>query len=126
TASSPAIIRRSVDFPQPDGPTRTMNSPLPTFRSRSWITWAPPGKTLFTPSRTISDIRTPPGGRSCSRWRRVGPPMAFRMLVCDVDGTLLDPDGRLTDRTADAVARLVAGGVRVVLASGRILPGLVP
>ena len=27
TSSSPAIIRRSVDFPQPDGPTSTMNSP---------------------------------------------------------------------------------------------------
>ncbi len=27
TSSSPASIRRIVDFPQPDGPTRTMNSP---------------------------------------------------------------------------------------------------
>ena len=27
-SSSPAIIRSVVDFPQPDGPTKTMNSPL--------------------------------------------------------------------------------------------------
>ena len=27
-SSSPAIARRSVDFPQPDGPTKTMNSPV--------------------------------------------------------------------------------------------------
>jgi hypothetical protein len=27
TSSSPAIIRSSVDFPHPDGPTSTMNSP---------------------------------------------------------------------------------------------------
>ena len=26
-SSSPAMVRRSVDFPQPDGPTKTMNSP---------------------------------------------------------------------------------------------------
>jgi hypothetical protein len=26
-ASSPAIIRSKVDFPQPDGPRMTMNSP---------------------------------------------------------------------------------------------------
>ena len=26
-ASSPAIMRRVVDLPQPDGPSRTMNSP---------------------------------------------------------------------------------------------------
>jgi len=26
-SSSPAIIRSSVDFPHPDGPTRTTNSP---------------------------------------------------------------------------------------------------
>ncbi len=25
-SSSPAIIRRAVDLPQPEGPTRTMNS----------------------------------------------------------------------------------------------------
>ena len=28
TSSRPAIIRSSVDLPQPDGPTSTMNSPL--------------------------------------------------------------------------------------------------
>ena len=27
TSSRPAIIRSSVDLPQPDGPTSTMNSP---------------------------------------------------------------------------------------------------
>lgn len=26
-SSSPAMRRRSVDFPQPEGPTKTMNSP---------------------------------------------------------------------------------------------------
>ena len=31
--SSPAIIRSSVDLPQPDGPTRTMNSPSAMSRS---------------------------------------------------------------------------------------------
>ena len=30
TVSSPAIIRSSVDLPQPEGPTRTMNSPSAT------------------------------------------------------------------------------------------------
>ena len=29
-ASRPAIIRRVVDFPQPDGPSRIMNSPCST------------------------------------------------------------------------------------------------
>ena len=29
-SSSPAIMRRSVDFPQPEGPTNTMNSPSRT------------------------------------------------------------------------------------------------
>src|SRR4051794_22924393 len=33
TGSSPASIRRVVDFPQPEGPTRTMNSPSPISRS---------------------------------------------------------------------------------------------
>ena len=31
-APSPAMIRRAVDFPHPDGPSRLMNSPARTFR----------------------------------------------------------------------------------------------
>ena len=31
--SSPAMMRSSVDFPQPDGPTKTVNSPRSTARS---------------------------------------------------------------------------------------------
>jgi len=34
TSSSPASIRSEVDLPQPDGPTRTMNSPSLISRSR--------------------------------------------------------------------------------------------
>src|SRR5690606_5741107 len=38
TSSSPAISRRSVDFPQPEGPTNTTNSPSSISRSRGGIT----------------------------------------------------------------------------------------
>jgi hypothetical protein len=37
--SRPAIIRSAVDLPQPDGPTRTRNSPSSMSRLRSWIAW---------------------------------------------------------------------------------------
>ena len=40
--SSPAIIRSSVDLPQPDGPTSTANSPSSISRSTPWITWTGP------------------------------------------------------------------------------------
>jgi hypothetical protein len=40
-SSSPAIIRRAVLLPQPDGPTRTRNSPSAMSRSRSWTAWNP-------------------------------------------------------------------------------------
>ena len=33
--SSPAVIRSAVVLPQPEGPTKTMNSPSPTSRLRS-------------------------------------------------------------------------------------------
>src|SRR5688572_12442675 len=36
--SRPAMMRSSVDLPQPDGPTRTTNSPSATSRSTAWIT----------------------------------------------------------------------------------------
>ena len=36
--SSPAIMRSSVDLPQPEGPTITMNSPSAMATSTPWIT----------------------------------------------------------------------------------------
>ena len=40
-SSSPATIRSAVVLPQPDGPTSTMNSPSPMFRSMSLTAWKP-------------------------------------------------------------------------------------
>src|SRR4029079_5564727 len=57
TSSRPAIMRRSVDFPQPDGPTRTRNSPLPMVSETPSTATTPPEKTLLTLSRTISATR---------------------------------------------------------------------
>ena len=42
-SSSPAIIRNAVDFPQPDGPTRIMNSPSPISRSIDFTASNPSG-----------------------------------------------------------------------------------
>ena len=41
-SSSPAIIRSSVDLPQPDGPTSTQNSPSAIAMSTPRITCVPP------------------------------------------------------------------------------------
>jgi hypothetical protein len=38
----PAIIRSSVDFPQPDGPTSATNSPSATSKLTPCITWLIP------------------------------------------------------------------------------------
>src|SRR5215468_6331939 len=49
-SSRPAIIRSAVDFPQPDGPTRTMNS-------RSWISRSSPSMTLTGPKRFVTCLK---------------------------------------------------------------------
>src|SRR5262249_37355221 len=46
TDSSPAIMRSAVVFPQPDGPTRTTNSPSRTSRLRSRTALVPSPYTL--------------------------------------------------------------------------------
>src|ERR1019366_3816828 len=77
----PAIILKTVDFPHPDGPTRTMNSPSRISRSR-WLTAiTPPRKTLSTWSRTIFDILSIPV--SWSGWR-VGDGLAPWGGACQV------------------------------------------
>src|SRR5690606_17785768 len=52
-SSRPAIIRSAVDFPHPDGPTSTMNSPSLISRLRSFTAFTPPPYTLSTCLRTI-------------------------------------------------------------------------
>ncbi len=42
-----------------------------------------------------------------------------RLVASDVDGTLLDPMGRVTPRTARVVRRVVASGTPFVLVTGR-------
>ncbi|HET9257999.1 MAG TPA: HAD family hydrolase, partial [Pseudonocardiaceae bacterium] len=41
------------------------------------------------------------------------------MVASDVDGTLLDPGDRISERTRAAVHRVVAAGVPFVLVTGR-------
>ena len=41
-SSSPASMRSSVDLPQPDGPTRTTNSPSWMSKLTPWSTWVLP------------------------------------------------------------------------------------
>ena len=44
---------------------------------------------------------------------------APRLVATDVDGTLLDPDDRVTPRATAVIDRLVAAGVTFVLVTGR-------
>src|SRR3712207_4214369 len=59
-SSRPAIIRRAVDFPQPEGPTKTTNSPsgISRFILSTATTSSP--KTLVTSSNVTSAIPLPP------------------------------------------------------------------
>ena len=43
TVSRPATMRSSVDLPQPEGPTMTMNAPSGTEVSTPWIALNPLG-----------------------------------------------------------------------------------
>jgi len=52
--------------------------------------------------------------------------MAIRLLVSDVDGTLVDPQKQLTDGVIAAVGRLRAAGVGFTIISARPRSGLVP
>lgn len=49
-----------------------------------------------------------------------------RLVALDIDGTLLDHDGVITDRVRTAVAKVAASGLHVVVATGRSLQGTLP
>lgn len=51
---------------------------------------------------------------------------AIRLVVSDIDGTLVDKEKRLTPATADAVLRLEAAGVGFTVISARPRSGILP
>src|SRR5262249_51554480 len=53
-SSMPAIIRSSVDFPQPDGPTSTVKDVSGTTRSTASTARTPPSYTLLTAESVTS------------------------------------------------------------------------
>ena len=61
-SSNPAIIRNTVDFPHPDGPTITMNSPSAMFNDTPVTASNPFAYTFVMSSSTTSAIRKPPFG----------------------------------------------------------------
>src|SRR5450755_1962969 len=52
----PAIMRSSVDLPQPEGPTKTTNSPFSTARSMPLIALSEP-KCFSTPRSSRNDMQ---------------------------------------------------------------------
>src|SRR3712207_2238479 len=63
-SSSPTIIRSSVDFPQPDGPTRIMNSPSAMSRLTSLTAGKPSPYCLTMLRISMEAISSRPLGRS--------------------------------------------------------------
>src|SRR5215210_4368829 len=56
-SSSPTIMLRRVDFPQPEGPTRMKNSPSSTVKSAESTASVPSGNRLLTESTSMTAMR---------------------------------------------------------------------
>ena len=55
-----------------------------------------------------------------------GPALPPRIVMCDLDGTLLDREARMSERTRSALHRAREAGAHVVLATGRMLRSAIP
>lgn len=53
-------------------------------------------------------------------------PTTVRLAALDLDGTVLDLDERLSERVREAVGAAVAGGIEVVVATGRSVQATIP
>src|SRR4051794_11772822 len=58
-SSSPAVIRSTVVLPEPEGPTRTTNSPSAISRSSAWTATVPSSKRFVSPRYSMPAIRPP-------------------------------------------------------------------
>src|SRR5689334_18061076 len=97
-SSSPAIIRSAVVFPQPDGPTRTMNSPSAMVQVSASTAVVPFGKTFVISwnetSATVSTSRVRSrGSRQHDRTSQVLRAIGIEAVgLGEIDGHPLDKD----------------------------------
>ncbi|MGW4869057.1 HAD family hydrolase [Streptomyces chartreusis] len=56
----------------------------------------------------------------------MAPPIAYSLIATDLDGTLLRGDDTLSDRTLDALGRVVAAGAQHLVVTGRPAPRVRP
>ena len=103
-SSSPAIMRRSVDLPQPEGPTKTMSSPSATSRSTPLMTLTAP-KDFFTLSSCSVAIRWSclPGRRARVGAHALAALLAAHALLEEVEVLLLRLDHALAIDAVDHV-----------------------
>ena len=52
--------------------------------------------------------------------------MKYKLLVLDVDGTILNSERKITQRTVMTLRKVQSIGIKVALASGRPTYGLLP
>src|ERR1700752_4520276 len=91
-SSRPAIMFSAVGLPQPDGPTKTMNSPSAMFRFRSLSASVPSGYRLVTcSSEMVEMIASSPLARAC---RQSGHDATLEDHDEDDDGDRDDDRGR--------------------------------
>ena len=69
---------------------------------------------------------TPPDESASLPRRDRGLSMPIRLLVLDVDGTVTNSRHEVTDATVAAVTRVLAAGIRVMLATGRRYRDVLP
>lgn len=63
-------------------------------------------------------------GQACQSAHLAGPLGGRPLIVCDLDGTLLRPDGTASAYTRDALNRLAAAGVALTIATARGVPSI--
>src|SRR5690606_59058 len=94
-SSSPAIIRSSVDLPQPDGPTSTQNCPSSIATSTPRITGVVPN-CLWTPAMVTAAMEPPRpcnGRRARRAWRNASWCCPELRLARAADDDVLGPPG---------------------------------
>ena len=84
------------------------------------------GSSMSSPIRSCRRCASASAGTSRCRSDRAGVMNPIRLLVSDVDGTLVDKEKRLTAPTADAVRRLEAAGCAFTIISARPRSGMMP
>ncbi|KAI5068300.1 hypothetical protein GOP47_0016645 [Adiantum capillus-veneris] len=117
-----------LGYDHEEGPEAAVEMEKEEIRILQGLGWNSNGLISASLSESCEDTHLPSASDSSKEsvlkgtWKRSP---FFKVVLCDMDGTLLNSKSRITEKTAAALKEAIARGVKIFIATGKTRPAVI-